>query len=177
MISDKVSLKTEHRRLRPFDFKLIDLTLKVAVRFSGPAMSNWCGCCCCDSSLHNVAVMSPPTVNIGYVRERCAPFGVVLELVDAEEHSLGKLKGGRGQGEFRMSVPGSTEYAQVNFGGEKKIGQLEEELLFYTVRFPKNANSKVKLLLIAATLLLDCLFVESLTRKKPEVLENKSEKK
>lgn len=132
-----------------------------------------CACCQCLACIgccaHEVKVLSPPSIPIGYIRQTCSFWAPGFEVLNDMNEKVLSIDGPccmcqtpccRCDIEFTIKTPDGNEVGKVS----KKWSGVTKEMFSsadtFGVSFPMDLDVKLKAVLIGAVFLIDFMYFE-----------------
>ncbi|XP_073705552.1 phospholipid scramblase 1 [Garra rufa] len=145
---------------RSFIMNVTDVSNQEVIRLVHPSV------CCCGN--HELEVQSPPGTAIGYVRQTwhiCLPkFTVVNELDELAFTIESPCVGYIGCTDFEL-LSLNERVIDRSFGKIFKPYSCFGSSADFVLRFPSNLDVKMKVTVLAACILIDCMYYDTSQRK------------
>lgn len=153
---------------RPFDISILDFQEREVLNLHRPlgCQSCWCPCC-----LQGVEVTASGTL-CGFIKQSWSLCVSKFRICDANGKTVLLIKGpyiNQIATKFQiLSSDGKTEVGNVSALRAMALQEQFADVVHFSSSFPMDLDVNIKAVLLAASLLIDCLFLKSAQQRRVE---------
>ncbi|XP_015781101.1 phospholipid scramblase 2 [Tetranychus urticae] len=146
---------------RPFDIRVLDSQEREVLNFHRPLGCQSCWCFCCLQSVEVTA----SGVTCGFIEQSWSLFVSKFRICDATGKTVLVIKGpyiNQIVTKFQIfSSDGKTEVGNVSALRAMALQEQFSDVVHFSASFPMDLDVNIKSVLMAASILIDCLFLKS----------------